>query len=340
MNAKPRILFRADASATLGFGHLARICALVEEVESRGYEAVPLLGGDEAAVRSWAHDRGLTAHVRAWSPTQVIQEAEHPRTAAIVVDGPPLASVLVPKMPDDVRTVVIDDLGRLSYPMSAVVNHNVHAPELAASYPYAQRRLLGRRYLMLRKDIRRYLRGSCRPSSHGKLRVIVTFGGSDPVNATSRVLALVPAERPLELIVIAGPGFRCHDELAAAAAIARNTGHDVDVRRSPEDTGALFVSADAAICSAGGTLGELAYLGCPALGLAIAPDQVRSARTQATLGLIAAGLVFSDSDDDTLRDHMRAFLLDDELRAELRRHALATADSEGPRRIVDEAILG
>ncbi len=340
MSTKPRILFRADASATIGFGHLARIYALMEEAEARGCEAVPLFGGDEAAVRSWARDRGLDANVREWSTTQIIQEAEHPRTTALVVDGPPLATVLVPKMPQRTRTVVIDDLGRLSFAMSAVVNHNVHAPELAASYPSAQLRLLGRRYLMLRKDIRRYTRGSCRPSTHGRLRVVVTFGGSDPDNATSRVLANVPEDRPLELVVIAGPGFHHHEALAEAADLARSRGHEVDIRRSPEDTGALFVSADAAICSAGGTLGELAYLGCPALGYAIVADQVVSARTQATGGLIAGGNVFSALDDTMLADEMRAFLGDDVRRAELRRHALATADSDGARRVVEEAILG
>lgn len=339
MTAKPRILFRADASATIGFGHLARIYALIEECEARGCEAVPLFGGDEASVRSWAKDRGLTVDVRTWSTSQILQEVEHPRTTAFVVDGPPLAAALVPKLPEHVRTIVIDDLGRLSLEMSAVVNHNLHAPELAASYPNARQRLLGRRYLMLRKDIRRYTRGSCRPSTHGKLRVVLTFGGSDPDNATSRLLALVPEERPLELIVIAGPGFHHHDELHEAAKRAAARGHDVDIRRSPEDAGALFVSADAAICSAGGTLGELAYLGCPALAYAIVPDQVQSARAQAKAGLIAGGDVLATTDDEMLRAQMREFLGDDELRARVRKHALATADGDGPRRIVDEAIL-
>src|SRR5690606_21930222 len=99
MMAKPRVLFRADASAAIGFGHGARVCALVEECEARGCEAVLLLGGDEASVHAWAKDRGFEARVRTWSTAQILQEAEHPRTTAIVVDGPELAATLVPKMP-------------------------------------------------------------------------------------------------------------------------------------------------------------------------------------------------------------------------------------------------
>ncbi|HEX8108250.1 MAG TPA: hypothetical protein VF516_11010, partial [Kofleriaceae bacterium] len=50
-----------------------------------------------------------------------------------------------------------------------------------------------------------------------------------------------------------------------------------------------FVTADAAVCAAGSTLAELAYLGCPALGFAIVPDQVLPATSQARGGLIAGG---------------------------------------------------
>lgn len=339
MTARPRILFRADASHEIGFGHLARIAALIEEADARGCEPVALFGGDEAAVRSWTRDHGITADVREWSTTQVVQASEDPRVVAIVVDGPPLAGALLPRIPHRVRTVLVDDSGKVALPLSAVVNHNVHAPALAASYPLARVRCLGRHYLMLRRDIRRHTRGSCRPMPGARPRVLVTFGGSDPVNATSRILQLVPANRPLELVVVAGPGFRHDEALLEAAKVATDRGHVVDIRRAPEDPGALFVSADAAICAAGGTLGELAYLGCPALAYAIVADQVMPARLQVREGLIAGGARWADTTDDMLRDDMRAFLLDDEGRREQRRRALATADGDGARRIIDEAVL-
>jgi spore coat polysaccharide biosynthesis predicted glycosyltransferase SpsG len=338
---KPRILFRADASHDIGFGHVARIVSLIEEAEAKGFEAVPLFGGDPSAVRSWGRDRGLTnLDVRDWSATQVVQVSEHPRVTAIVVDGPALGREIIPKIAERVRTVLVDDSGKVNYSMSAVVNHNIHAPHLAASYPQAKTRLLGRRYLMLRKDIRRYTRGSCRPMASGRPRILITFGGSDPINATSRLISLIPEDRPLELIVVAGPGFRHDEPLADAAKIATERGHIVDIRRAPEDPGALFVSADAAICSAGGTLGELAYLGCPALAYAIVQDQVTPARIQVREGLIAGGRKWSETDDDTLRSDILAFILDDAGRREQRQRALATADSDGARRIIEEAVLG
>lgn len=335
---KQRILFRADASHELGFGHVARVCALIEEAEAQGYEPVALFGGDLTAIRAWTSERKIAADLRDWSPTAVVQAAEHPRVAALVIDGPEIARTTIPKLKIGMRTVILDDAGKVPYDLAAVVNHNVHAPALAASYPLARKRLLGRRYLMLRRDIRRHLRGACRPMLGRRLRVVVTFGGSDPVNATARTLRLLPAERPLELVVIAGPGYRDEEGLREAISVATDAGHTVDVQRAPEDPGALFITADAAICSAGGTLGELAFLGCPALAYAIARDQIAPARHQVHDGLIAGGRSWLDTDDDTLRTDLLGFVSDNAGRAAIRKLALATADADGARRIIEEGL--
>jgi len=336
--ARARLLFRANASHTLGFGHVARVCALVEEAETQGFEAIAMFDGDLAAIRTWASARKLAADVREWAPTSVVNAVDHPRVCGLVIDGPELARSLIPELPAQLHTVILDDVGEVQLAVSTVVNHNLHAPELAASYPNAQRRLLGRRYLMLRREIRRHSRGACQPMRATRLRLVITFGGSDPSNATARTVRLLPAARPLDIVVIAGPGFRDDDGLRAAAAIATRAGHTVDVQRAPDDPGALFVSADAAICSAGGTLGELAFLGCPALAYAIVRDQIASARHQVHEGLIAGGRSWIDTDDDTLRQDIHSFVGDDTGRAAVRKLALATADSDGARRIIEEGL--
>jgi len=336
-----RVVFRADASHRLGFGHVARCCALIEELaQHAGSEPIAMFGGDHEPLGSWLRDRGIGAELGDWSATQFMHAIDELRISAVVIDGPALADALVPRLIDrGIRVVVIDDLGATTLAAHAVVNHNVHAPSLAATYSGAHRKLLGRRYLMLRREIRKYTRGSCRPMAARRLRVIVTFGGSDPVGATARTLRMLPGERPLELVVVAGPGFNDEEALRDAVASARAIGHVVDLRRSPDDPGGLFVSADAAICSAGGTLGELAYLGCPAIAFAIVPDQYVPARQQARDGLIAGGALWEELTDDALRAQLAAFLADDRGRTALRQHALATADSDGPRRVVDEADL-
>jgi UDP-2,4-diacetamido-2,4,6-trideoxy-beta-L-altropyranose hydrolase len=338
---RPRILLRGDASHALGYGHLARLCALVEELAPT-FEPVPLFGGDPA-VAAWTQRHGISAAVRPpaqpWTHGEVLAAAGAPDVRAVVIDGPALAAALAPALAArGVRTVLIDDGGDCALPADAIINHNFHAPGLAAPYPHARLRLLGRRYLLLRRTIRRHPHGACRPADGARLRVVVSFGASDPAGATARTLRLLSADRPLALIVLAGPGFRDHADLALAAAAATRAGHTVEIVRAPDDPGALFVAADAAICAAGGTLGELAYLGCPALAFAIVPDQRLPAQAQRDGGLIAGGLPWSDAPDPVIRAELSAFLSDAPRRRAYRERALATADAHGQRRIVTEAL--
>jgi spore coat polysaccharide biosynthesis predicted glycosyltransferase SpsG len=347
----PAIVFRADASHDLGLGHVARLCAVIEELQAAGGAAIAMLGGD-ASVAAWARSQGVDvvpppARARAgqapqaWSTDELFAAAARPGVRAVVIDGPPLVAALAPRLiARGIPTVVIDDGGDLPLAVDAAVNHNFHAPALAAGYPAARRRLLGRDYLMLRRAVRRHPRGASRagrPPAGPRLRVVVTFGGSDPVGATARTLRLVPADPPVELAVVAGPGFRDHAGLHAAAAAAVAAGHTVELLRAPDLAG-LVIGADAAICSAGGTLGELAYLGCPALAFAIVPDQLAGARAQRSAGVIAGGGSWAELDDGAVRGELAGFLAGHRERADLRERALATADGGGARRIVAEAF--
>jgi spore coat polysaccharide biosynthesis predicted glycosyltransferase SpsG len=335
---RPIVLLRADASHGIGLGHVARMCALFEEIDPALAEPIAMFGGD-SAVAEWARGQRLSAEIRAWSAAELLAAAAMQRVAAVVVDGPALAAELVPLLSAArMRSVLLDDVGNCALPVDIVVNHNFHAPSLAAGYPGARRLLLGRDYLLLRRAIRRYSRGSCRPRDATRLRVVVSFGGSDPAGATARVVGLIPSNRPLDLVVVTGPGYRDQPALHAAAKLAAAVGHTVEVRHNPDDPSQLFVTADASICSSGGTLGELAYLGCPALGFAIAADQIAAARSQASSGLISGGHHLADCDDDAVRADLVGFLLDDRRRQETRERALATADGLGARRVAGELL--
>lgn len=334
----PQIVFRADASHAIGFGHVARLCAVIEEATPAGAEPVILFSGDQT-LTTWSKHHGLTADIKPWTAGDVLAAAARPGVRAVVIDGPALAATLIPALAArHIRTVLVDDRGDCALPIDTVVNHNFHAPDLATGYPTARVRLLGREYLMLRKAIRRYPRGACQPRQRPRPRIVITFGGSDPVGATARTLRLFPSDRLCDLVVIAGPAFQDHDAIRAAATTATAAGHTVEIVNDPADPAALFIAADAAICSAGGTLGELAYLGCPALGFAIVPDQIAGARAQLRSGLIAGGRTWSRLDDDALRSQLQDFVSDDRWRRDQRHRALATTDGAGARRIVTAAL--
>ena len=141
----------------------------------------------------------------------------------------------------------------------------------------------------------------------------------------------------MQLVAIAGPGYRFHDELVRRRGGAQR-GHDIEIQRAPDDIAAVFAGADAAISAAGGTLGELAYLGVPAIGYAIVDDQVAPARELVRLGAIAGGATLAEQSDAELREQLARFFADDAARMQVRERALETADGEGARRVLDEAL--
>jgi spore coat polysaccharide biosynthesis predicted glycosyltransferase SpsG len=320
-----RVVLRADAGHALGFGHVARMLALGDELAARGVEVVPMFGGDAPAIEAWAAARGWQLRARAWRDEDT--RAAAARADAIVVDG--LPALVGPG-------IMYADDGGLDLPAELVWNPNVHATGLVYTRPV--RALLGRRYLVLGRAIRAAGRGACRPRTGRELRLAVTFGGSDPVNATAAILCALPAGRALVVDAIIGPGFRDASALAAAVRIARSAGHAVTVHRDPRDLPGLLARADAAVASAGGTLGELAFLGCPALAFAIAPDQLEPARAQAVFGLVAGGADWAALSGAELRTQLADFLTDDAARAALRTRALESADGLGAARVADELL--
>src|SRR5204863_5739487 len=92
---RPSILFRADASHTLGLGHVARLCAMIEEVDPAIAEPVALFGGDDS-VAAWIRSHGLPVAPRPWTPAEVLATATERRARTVVIDGPDLAATLVP----------------------------------------------------------------------------------------------------------------------------------------------------------------------------------------------------------------------------------------------------
>lgn len=334
------VLLRADGGHALGVGHLARVAGLAQALAERGHQPVLLLGGDLDAVSTWCAASDVRATLGAWDAAELRAMAVATDAAAILLDGQALVRNLGSAFlgAGTLATFAIDDLGGVDLPVAAIINHNMGAEALAPTYPRAARRLLGRPYLILRRDILRHGHGACAPRSAGAPRVLITFGGSDPVGATARVMAALPSTRQLEVTVLCGQAFRDQGALQRAAVDLLAAGHALEVVHGSPDPGAHMVRADLAISAAGGTLGELAYLGVPTLGLAIVPDQEATARAQAEAGLIASGARLAALGDEPLRDALAAFVDDQAARTRLRAAALASADGYGAARIVGELL--
>lgn len=96
-------------------------------------------------------------------------------------------------------------------------------------------------------------------------KVFVSFGGSDPMNYSGRILDLIAQEifDDVEFVVVLGRGKEDASDLMKRFEGRRNVHLYYDVRNMPE----LMSDCDAAIASRGRTCYELALLGVPTIAM-------------------------------------------------------------------------
>jgi spore coat polysaccharide biosynthesis predicted glycosyltransferase SpsG/L-amino acid N-acyltransferase YncA len=171
----------------------------------------------------------------------------------------------------------LDDYGHgAPYTADLVLNQNADASDVLYrdKSPWT-RLLLGPRYALLRREFRARARRE-RSTPERARRILVTLGGSDPGNATElvlRALALLPETTGLSATVAVGAANPRGGEIAT---LARQCPFPVTVLTGA-DMPRLMQDADLAVAGGGTTCYELAFMGLPAIVLAIAGNQESSA---------------------------------------------------------------
>jgi spore coat polysaccharide biosynthesis predicted glycosyltransferase SpsG len=236
--------------------------ALAARLRSEGIELVPVAEPDRGS-----RDGG-----------QLGAELDGDPGAVAVVDGYAFGTpFLAATGAAACRVLLVDDLAELpAYPVRWVLNQNAHASRDAYPADAPPRFLLGLRYLLLRREFRVPPAGG--PVPPVARRLLATFGGLDPANLSTRVIAAVaalPADVAdgLEVRLVVGAA---NPALAAIGAAARGR-PAIDVRTAVEDMAAEIRWAHLAVTSGGTTVWELARYGCPAIVIETVPAEVRLA---------------------------------------------------------------
>src|SRR5262249_25676677 len=142
--------------------------------------------------------------------------------------------------------------------------------------------LLGASYALLRPV---FGQSGARSVSDQTGRVLVTVGGGDPADLTSRLVGwAAQALGAVDQDVIVGPFTARRQALRAAVAAAAGR---VALHDDPKDIATLMLSADIALCGGGQTTYELAAIGTPALAIRLADNQTLNLTSLAAAGTLA-----------------------------------------------------
>ncbi|MEK8045023.1 UDP-2,4-diacetamido-2,4,6-trideoxy-beta-L-altropyranose hydrolase [Ideonella margarita] len=354
-DARASVVFRLDASAHIGSGHLMRCLALAAVLKERGADCAFLL---RPSANPWAEQVRAAGHVLYWlpEPDGAMTEPDAPPQAdwlgtsqaadarecqALLRDRPRPDWLVVDHYALDARweralrpavgrILVIDDLADRPHECDLLLDQNFQDPLLGDRYasllPSTARSLLGPRYALLRKEFVRQsatdLPDCRRPVRH----VLVCFGGVAQQDITLRCVRVLASLPGLTATVIAPQTM--HADLQVAA----HPGLSLRLLPHTDRMAALMRSCDLAIGAGGGMLWERFSQGLPGLVLGVADNQRPGIAALLQGGLVCGHPDADALDDDDLRALLRGLLRMDELRAGQARRAAALVDGQGAAR--------
>jgi UDP-2,4-diacetamido-2,4,6-trideoxy-beta-L-altropyranose hydrolase len=332
------LAIRADASTAIGIGHAMRCLALAKAWQGTGGQVCYLMAESIPALEERLAREGVTVTRIFAAPGtvsdagQTIAEARRLGTAWVVADGYLFESDYIRKLKAaGLRVLSLDDDGRFDfYAADVVLNQNISAnPGMYEKREPSTRLLLGSEYVLLRPEFLTEPRTREHPAT--VRNVLVTMGGSDPDNVTKKVLlALLQIKTNCAAKIVTGSGNPWQDKLQTLAG--QRAGFQLE--RSPANMAPLMRWADIAISGAGGTCWELAYMGLPAIVIALSRDQ-REIASGLAQNHVALSLGWhANLSEDQISEALSGLLDDQEGRRAMSERGVKLVDGRGPERVV------
>jgi spore coat polysaccharide biosynthesis predicted glycosyltransferase SpsG len=317
-----RLIVRADASPSIGLGHIMRSLAYAEAARERGigtlFASTDGLGAELASRRGFAVLSVSDIEDTSWGQTLtpgdvVLFDAYHLSPHALSASA--RAGVL---------TVVMDDAVRAGHVDVVICPEYGAAPE---GLPTRCTALCGMRYAPIRSEFssRRRPRGSHADRSS----LVIVLGGADTTGLTAAVVRAAAGGLPRafsNIQAVMGPGAVDCGQVDLA--------RDVLLVRDPPCLHELFDDAVAAISAAGVTAWELYCMGVPTAIIDVSSNQTAAAQAASTAG--AALYLGQGSAALPVIPNAVDALADPDVRRRLSTAALAFVDGEGARRVIDE----
>ena len=334
------LLFRADAGVATGTGHIMRCLSLAQAWRDAGGQAVFVCAESTAAIEEGLHSESCEVVALGTVPgspddaEKTIALAQRHAADWVAVDGYHFKGEYQRALKAaGLRVLFFDDYGHADeYPADLVLNQNLRADtSIYEKRGTRTRLLLGPRYAILRREFaawRKWQR-KIRPVAR---QVLVTMGGSDPENVTSRTLeALALLEIPdLKATVIVGGSNPNFDSIRRAAG----SGGNVQVLRDVSNIAELMSGADVAISAAGSTCWELSLLALPALLIDVAENQTAVARELDKQGYAIHLGNSREVHAKKIADNLKQLLDSEEQRKSLSQKSRQLVDGGGAQRVL------
>lgn len=335
----PFVVVRADASRTIGSGHIMRMLALIGEFRNAGWQigfaaseetlvAVPLLAAKvENILKLYAAADEAEAMKAHWPEGADVLIVDHyGRNAELERACRPWAK----------KIVVIDDLADRAHDADILIDSGAisDAPYVNL-LPKDCKILTGSTYAIVHPDFVR-AREAALPRRDGRpvSRILVTLGQMDPDNVTTLALDAIEATDFGGSVDVALGHAAPH-----LSSIRRRAKGRVNLHVSASNMPALMATSDLAIGAGGVASWERACLGLPSVLIEIADNQrAIIANLSGQKAAVYAGS-FKSLSNETLANCVNFLVHDRDARIEQAKAAATLVDGKGIERIVAAIVL-
>jgi UDP-2,4-diacetamido-2,4,6-trideoxy-beta-L-altropyranose hydrolase len=346
-DVSPSLLIRADASQAIGMGHIMRCLALAQAWRRAGGEAhfacaeLP----ENLRRRLARHDCHVTtieADVGSERDAeQTLKLAEQLSASTLALDGYRFAHGYASRLRrDGRRLLIIDDAAtNATYDCDWLLNQNLSAT--AALYRGRVRGaqlLSGPRYALLDERFAQQQAATIqRETPPVARRVLITFGGTDPPNATRKVIEALARDEcsGLKAEVILGGGNPRRASLARFVSnLPEGASRRIELVTDTREMSRHMADADIAVSGGGVTALELACLSVPTLLIVIADNQRAPAEAAAERGFAQLLGPIEQLDAASISRALAHLCGDAMRRNTMSRRGRETVDGRGAERVV------
>jgi UDP-2,4-diacetamido-2,4,6-trideoxy-beta-L-altropyranose hydrolase len=320
-----KILFRVDASLLIGTGHVMRCLTLADAMHAEGAQCIFICREHPGNLIAQIRERGFAVSVlpyvaamqgsnenggefesiyATWLGVEWATDAEQSIAGAgamavdwLIVDHYALDARWERKLrPLCRKLMVIDDLADRQHDCDLLLDQNFgrNAADYGQLVPHGCTVLAGPQYALLRPefaDLRNY--SVLRRFTPKLITLLITMGGVDSVDATSRVLvALQNCQLPSEMRITVAMGARAPFS-ERVQLLAKKSIYPTEVKINVSNMAQLMADSDFVIGAAGSTVWELCCLAVPTLLVKVAENQTKTADLVAEVG---AGIVIDASE--------------------------------------------
>ena len=341
------LIIRADASTTMGTGHVMRCLALAQAWQDQGGQAIFVLADKSMAIANrLLSEKMQITHLSVEAEIdddarQVADLAQQIASQWIVVDGYQFGKEYQKAIKElGLKLLFLDDYGHASYYYAdLVLNQNICACEaLYQNREDYTQLLLGTQYVLLRREFWQWQNWQ-RVINAKVYKILVTLGGGDPDNVTMKVIQSLQVfgdqlgDHNLEVIVVIGGSNLHYEKLQEQVTESDLT---ISLQGNVSNMPELMAWADLAIAAGGSTNWELAFMGLPSIVITIADNQKAIAAELDRQGVIVNLGWHQDVTIEQISFVLRELISDRPKRETMSQKGRELVDGNGAKRVISK----